>query len=217
MAETEIVRYATCRIDSDSEQIGTSFWIDENMLLTAAHVTDAANGDTVLIRTVNGEKFDGHILWQDINTKTNPGSDIALIYTDEMPDNYETLTIDASIPTIGTEVYWSGYAQLIGEPQIDRQRLGWGRVASVKYGNRGSFFEVDGLFNPGHSGSPVVLSGTTRVVGLISASAGEFELLEHEWENRVLILQELFNLKKRMGGMLFKNFTYEKTRRCHSR
>ena len=204
------IRKATCRVDSGGEQLGSSFWVGDNMLLTAAHVTEAAQKDSIVVRTVEGELLDAHVVHQDINTDSNPGSDIALLETNEMPDVCETLSIKTSIPSIGTEVVWSGYARLFGEPKIDRQRFGWGQVASVEYGeDDGVFFEVDGLFNPSHSGGPVVVSETGQVIGLVSASAGGFEELEQEWIGRIEMLQELFRLQQRPNGMLFRTFTYE--------
>jgi len=154
MSISDTIREATCRVDSKGEQLGSSFWVDENMLLTAAHVTEAADQNSIVVRTVKGESLDAQVVHQDVNTDSNSGSDIALLETTEMPNIYETLSINTSIPSIGTEVVWSGYARLFGESKIDRQRFGWGQVASKEYGeNDGVFFEVDGLFNPSHSGA----------------------------------------------------------------
>jgi hypothetical protein len=206
----ETIRKATCRVDSEGEQLGSSFWVNENMLLTAAHVTEAAQQNSIAVRTVEGELLDAQVVRQDVNTDSNPGSDMALLETNEMPNLYETLPLNTNIPSIGTELVWSGYARLFGESKIDRQRFGWGRVASKEYGeNDGTFFEVDGLFNPSHSGGPVVVSETGQVVGLVSASAGGFERLEQEWTNRIEMLQELFSLQQGPSGMLFRTFTYE--------
>lgn len=210
METEEIIRKATCRVDSGGKQLGSSFWVGENTLLTAAHVTEAAQQDSIVVRTVEGELLDAQVTHQELNTDNNSGSDVALLETNEMPNTYETLSINTSIPSIGTEVVWSGYARLFGEPKIDRQRFGWGHVASEEYGKDSSrFFEVDGLFNPSHSGGPVVVSETSQVVGLVSASAGGFEELEQAWTNRIGMLQELFNLQQGPSGMLFRTFTYE--------
>lgn len=205
----KIIRLSTCRIDSAGEQLGSCFWVDDNQLLTAAHVTEAAEQGSITVRTSEGETIEGEVIREDLNTDENPGSDIAVIKTEEQPDKFETLPINKDLPSIGTDVVWSGYARLMGESKIDRQRFGWGKVASVDYGNNeGSFFEVDGLFNPSHSGGPVVVAETGQVVGVVSASAGGFERLKQEWTKRVNLLQELLSLSKNAGGMMFRTYTY---------
>lgn len=210
MGIQERIKQATCRVDSGGEQLGSSFWVNNGVLLTAAHVTDVAQQDSVNLQTIHGAKIEAKIVYQDVNTEDNPGSDIAVLETDEMPEEATTIPINSDIPSIGTEVVWSGYARLIGEFKIDRQRFGWGRVASEQYGESNStFFEVDGLFNPSHSGGPVVDTQSGEVVGVVSASAGGFERLEEEWEERIGMLQELFSLQQQSSGMLFRTYTYE--------
>jgi V8-like Glu-specific endopeptidase len=210
MGIQERVKQATCRVDSGDAQLGSSFWIDEGVLLTAAHVTEVAKQGSVRVRTIHGDKIEAEVVYQDVNTEDNLGSDIAVLETDKMPDEGTTLPINPDIPPIGTEVVWSGYARLIGESKIDRQRFGWGKVASGQYGEGNSaFFEVDGLFNPSHSGGPVVDTQSGEVVGVVSASAGGFERLEKEWEERIGMLQELFSLQQGSSGMLFRTYTYE--------
>jgi len=210
MGIQERIKQATCRVDSGGDQLGSSFWVEEGVLLTAAHVTEVAQRGSVKVRTIHGAEIEAEVVYQDGNTEDSPGSDIAVLETDEMPDEGATLPINPDIPSIGTEVVWSGYARLIGESKIDRQRFGWGRVASEQYGEGNStFFEVDGLFNPSHSGGPVVDTQSGEVVGVVSASAGGFERLEEEWEERIGMLQELFSLQQGSSGMLFRTYTYE--------
>ncbi len=197
---------ATCRVDGDSEQLGTAFWISEQHLLTADHVAGA--NDDLRLTTNNGDVLEGEIVKRSEDSGIK-GADVALLRTSVTPDDVEILSISPTIPEIGSEVIWSGYARLFGEDEIERQRLGWGRVASEPYRDlQGLFFEVDGLFNPGHSGGPVIVEKTGDVVGVVSASAGDFEKLTQEWTERVKMLQELFKLQQ-SGGMLFRTFTYD--------
>ncbi|WP_160113897.1 S1 family peptidase [Halobellus limi] len=204
------IRDATCRVDSRGSQLGSAFWVDSNLLLTAAHVVEASPDETVSIRTVDGESFQADIVKKDVNTDQNSGSDLALLEADVPPEDYEVLPMNTEIPSIGTEVLWSGYARLVGEPKIDRQRFGWGRVASTEYGEgEGSFFEVDGLFNPSHSGGPVIDNASGNVVGVVSASAGGFGDVEQKWTEQITQLQELFKLQSSSDGMLFRTYEYE--------
>lgn len=195
------VKKATCRVDHGRQQIGSSFWVNDNLLATAAHVVDAAPEDTVTIQTFEGERFTAKTVYRDPNTRDDPGSDLAIIETSDQPGDHEILSIDSVIPPISTEVLWAGYARLFGEPKIDRQRFGWGRIASEEYAeSNGTFFEVDGLFNPSHSGGPVIQNSTGQVIGVVSATAGGFDRLEEAWNNRVHDIQTLFNISKTISG-----------------
>ena len=210
MSLQDRIKKATCRVDSDGQQLGSSFWVDENRFLTAAHVTEAADQGSISIKTFDGESIEAQVVYQDLNHDDDPGSDLALLETNAKPERYDILGINTEIPPIGTDVTWSGYARLIGEPQIERQRFGWGKIASEGYGgDSSSFFEVDGLFNPSHSGGPVVRTESGEVVGVVSASAGGFEKLEEQWTYQVSKLQELFRLHQHSPEMLFSTITYE--------
>lgn len=205
----ERIQKSTCRVDYEGNQLGSSFWVDDDTLITAAHVVEEVKNKKLEIQTPRNQILDVSVIYMDINSDKNPGSDLALLKTSKTPNECETLNIKPEIPSIGSEVIWSGYARLFGEPKIDRQRFGWGKVASKKYSNerKGSFFEVDGLFNPSHSGGPVIESKSKSVVGVVSARAGGFRKLEESMRNDVVKINELFNLATNMGtGAVWANF-----------
>jgi len=58
----EKIRQATCRVDSGGEQLGLSFWVEEEVLLTAAHVTEIAQKDSVTVRTAHGKKIETELV-----------------------------------------------------------------------------------------------------------------------------------------------------------
>lgn len=195
------IRKATCRVDSNNQQLGTAFWVSDDRLVTAAHVVDAFDGDRASIQTVEGDSIQFQVVSSDPHTPSSPGTDLALIEADSRPDDQETLDLVGDIPPVGGEVVWSGYARLFGEPKIDRQRFGWGKVASTAYGPGDiGMFEVDGLFNPSHSGGPVVSEESGKVVGVVSASAGAFEKLEDAWAKRANLLGEILQVYKMSVG-----------------
>ncbi|WP_435078429.1 S1 family peptidase [Halococcus sp. AFM35] len=195
------IREATCRVDKGGDQLGSAFWVTDNQLITAAHVVEHYAGDGVSIQTVNDESVSCKVVHYDTNTEADPGTDLALLQSEVEPDDHETLSITQEVPSLGAEVVWSGYARLFGEPKIDRQRFGWGRVASAEYGeSTAEFFEVDGLFNPSHSGGPVVSKESKDVVGVVAASAGAFDNLEEAWGTRSHLLNEAFSLYDRATG-----------------
>lgn len=195
MAIENRIRKATCRVDQEGRQQGSAFWVSDNMLISAAHVLNQSQKDDATVRTFDGEVIDCDIEHINVSTIDNSGTDLALLSTDEVPEDFETLEIDQRIPTIGTEVIWSGYARLLGESKMERQRFSWGRVASTEYGKGDAqFFEVDGLFNPGHSGGPIISKDTEQVVGVVSASAGAFDNLEDAWNTRSKILTDALDL-----------------------
>lgn len=204
----EQIEKATCRVDAGNIQLGTAFWVDCERLITAAHVVEEIEDDTVTLQDAEGTSFEARVEYSDPNTVDKSGTDLALLSTKAAASD-GGLSLDSEVPSIGTELVWSGYARLFGESKIDRQRFGWGRVASREYEiGRGTFYEVDGLFNPSHSGGPVVDKETGEVVGVVSASAGEFDQLIDKWLERVRVLQGLFDLAKG-GGMLYRNYSYD--------
>lgn len=205
MVEEQSIRKATCRVDQGGFQLGSSFWVNDQYLVTAAHVIEEVTDNQLTIKTFDGEIIGAEVVTSDPGRPETSGSDLAVIKADKTSDQCETLDVEVTVPPIGTEVLWSGYARLFGEKdQIDRQRFGWGNIASETYGNnRGSFFEVDGLFNSSHSGGPVVDVETGDVVGIVSASAGEFTALKSSWSELVGRLTALFNLQQQEDSMLF--------------
>lgn len=195
MSSVSDVRAATCRVDAANRQLGTAFWIADRYLLTAAHVVTAANSNSLAVVTDDETCVSVQV------ADKNRGADLAVLEAAERPDDIELLSVSAETPRIGTEVVWSGYAQLIGESKVNRQRFGWGPVASDSYDDDGGcFFEVDGLFNPGHSGGPVISQESGEVVGVVSASAGSFEQMLERWSDRVHRLKNLFKVTSDISG-----------------
>jgi len=208
MGIEEQIRSATCRVERTRSQ-GSAFWVADGHLITAAHVVANNDSDDITVQTHNGEALDADVIYADQNTAKDPGSDIAVLSTDSFPGECQSLSVSSTIPDIGMNVVWSGYARLVGEDPIDRQRFGWGRIASLSYpSGDGAFFEVDGLFNPSHSGGPVVNEETGEVVGIVAQSAGSFEDLYEQWEEKVETLTGLFRLSEQSQGMMYRNFSY---------
>jgi len=189
MCSLSTVRAATCRVDVKGRHLGSAFWVDDRLLLTADHVVREAERDTFTLNTHDGARITSHVSDQI------GGADLAMLQADERPSRVESLSVSADVPEIGSEVVWTGYARLIGEGQLDRQRFGWGPIASTSYANDGGrFFEVDGFFNPGHSGGPVIDQASEKVVGVVSESAGNFEKKLELWDDRVHRLENMFTL-----------------------
>lgn len=195
MCSLSTVRAATCRVDVKGRHLGSAFWVDDRLLLTADHVVREAERDTFTLNTHDGARITAHVSDQI------GGADLAMLQADERPSGVESLSVSADVPEIGCEVVWTGYARLIGEGQLNRQRFGWGPIASTSYANDGGrFFEVDGLFNPGHSGGPVIDQASEKVVGVVSESAGNFEKKLELWDDRVHRLENMFTLTSEISG-----------------
>jgi len=208
-----VIKASTCRVDADGKQIGSAFWVSDNHLLTAAHVATAQSENNLTVCTNTGEEREVEVIYSDSNTAENPGSDIAVLSAQNKPNDCKILPVSPNIPKIGQKVLWSGYARLFGEKDsIDRQRFGWGRVASEKYENGGGlFFEIDGNFNPSHSGGPVVHEASGEVVGIVSESAGDFTSVLEKVQNRIEPLTRIrdFLIQRRsISGTFNQGFTY---------
>jgi V8-like Glu-specific endopeptidase len=211
--EKEIQR-ATCRVDSNNRQIGSAFWVTNDHLLTAAHVVANESEQDLTVYTHTGEVREVQIIHSDINTEDDPGSDVAVLSAQNKPTNSETLSLSTEVPKIGEEVIWSGYALLFGEDDpVDRQRFGWGHVASEGYTQEnGLFFEVDGNFNPNHSGGPVINKQSGEVVGIVSESAGDFSKVFQRVQNRIepmTRIRDFLKNRQDISGTIRQGFTYE--------
>ena len=194
MAIEEDINQATCRVDKADNQLGSAFSVGSDSLVTAAHVVEPHADDGVSIETSTGESFSCEVEHCDPTHEGSRGTDLALLQSEEELSDSKALPISSEIPSVGVGVLWSGYARLFGESKIERQRFGWGRVASKEYGeNNAQLFEVDGLFNPSHSGGPVISEESEEVVGVVSASAGGFDNLEEAWSRRSNLLNEAFD------------------------
>ncbi len=128
----------------------------------------------------SGEPFNGIIKEVDIH------SDLARITTGTKLQVRNPFNVVESPPEIGQMCIWGGYPRLVGEPS-PRLRFAQGMVSSEVYNSReGVFFELDGMFNSGHSGSAVINRDTGNLVGIVIKSAGS---LEKEFENAINIFK----------------------------
>lgn len=89
---------------------------------------------------------------------------------------------------------WGGFPKLVGEPS-PRLRFAQGMVSSEMYKSQeGWFFELDGMFSPGHSGSAVINIETGKLVGVVSQSAGN---LVKQFENAIHIFKAIDAIQSR--------------------
>ena len=164
-----LIDQASFRVDIVDKPLsgrGTAFAVSERELVTAAHVVEKSGG-RVIIRGNSGTSSICKV------TRTDTDADIAIIETVESPKTSCILPIDADCPAIGTRCLWGGYARFPGEATPDRIRFGHGLVASSVYQKNGRYyFDVDGNFNPSHSGSALVDAVSGKVIGVVIRSAG---------------------------------------------
>lgn len=100
-------------------------------------------------------------------------ADIALLRLESEISDIIPFTFSSSPPPPGTKCIWGGFLTLIGEFATRRLRYARGMISSESYGSdKTCFFEVDGMFSPGHSGSPILESHSGNLVGLVTSSAG---------------------------------------------
>lgn len=197
----EALQDSVFRVDGDGDQLGTAFRIDEEAFLTADHVVEGAEDATLTLWFAKGVSVKARI------AARRPGSDIAVLAPEgDIPQRASEVRGPAEPPSIRDEVAWCGFARLIGEEKMDRRRFGWGRVASTTYTvGGGVFFEVDGGFNPGHSGGPIVDSDSGELLGVVSATAGGFDQLAKIWRGRTQKIRTLQQLSARLnqgGGFM---------------
>ncbi len=154
------------------ERVGTAFAISDSTFLTANHVVNPEREikpkHTVKLSRPNSgiAPFEGTI------KKVDNQSDLARIVTTSNIQVKEPFDVVEPAPAIGQMCIWGGFPKLVGEPS-PRLRFAQGIVSSEVYGSQGKeFFELDGMFNSGHSGSSVVNIKTGNLVGVVIKSAG---------------------------------------------
>jgi len=147
---------------------GTAFAFSDSKALTAYHVVhEQKNVDYVELVEPGGKRVNGKMV------SCNETADIALIETETALKDCDPFSPSEAPPALGSPCLWGGFPHLVGEPSVRRMRLAWGNVSSESYGNdNATFFDVDGAFSPGHSGSPVICNATGQLIGVVSGSVG---------------------------------------------
>lgn len=158
--------------DTRYNQNGTAFAVSANTLLTAFHVVEVREnhekGRKVYLSNSKGDRIEGKV------KKGSKEADLAVIEIDSDFDVSNPFDRSDNPPDVGTKCIWGGFPKLIGEYSIRQIRFARGMVCSEIYPvQEGLFFKVDGIFNPGHSGSAIINIETGELIGVASRSAGE--------------------------------------------
>lgn len=148
---------------------GSGFLIDDDLVVTAAHVVKDAASITLWI---NGEFVSGEVLG------TNDLADIALVRTDRSMDGHQFNFIEGE-PRIGTEVRALGYPLALLEDGAEGSQNGFSaNPGDITALNQSLEFSVgliedlirtDASLNPGNSGGPLITKDGS-VVGLVSGA-----------------------------------------------
>jgi S1-C subfamily serine protease len=166
-----------------SQSVGTGFaWAKrdgELLLVTAAHVVDAASVVTVI--APDGTEHPAHVLTRD------PVVDIAVL---EVADGLSLEPLargDSQRLAPGDPLYVVGFAlgtELLGDPTVTRGVLSGRRVVDgVEY------LQTDAAMNPGNSGGPV-LDDQGRVVGIAIAVIRDAQGVPTEGLNFAVTVEE---------------------------
>lgn len=164
-ARTGVVHLQVTRCDMWGA--GSGFVIDDDLVVTAAHVVkDAAD---ILLR-IDDQLVSGEVLG------TNDLSDIALVRTDTDVDGYHFEFIEGE-PRIGTEVRALGFPLNLSVEDAEGSRNGFaanpGDVTALNqtveygFGTIENMIRTDASINEGNSGGPLITKDGS-VVGLVS-------------------------------------------------
>ena len=144
------------------KSLGTGIVIsDKGEILTAAHVVHTV--DSIHVEFKDGQKALAQVVSSD------PGSDLALLKINKLPDNLSVATLgDSDNVKIGHEVF------VIGAPLGLEHTLTVGYVSSRRHASElknifknVDFIQIDAAINPGNSGGPV-FNKTGEVIGIVS-------------------------------------------------
>lgn len=151
----------------DDAGAGTGFLVDDNLVVTAAHVVkDAAE----IVLRIDGELVDGQVLG------TNDRSDIALVRTVRAINGHQFKFIEGD-PRIGTEIRALGFPQntdvMDAEGSLNGFTANAGDVTALNqvvdygFGNIEDMIRIDASTDSGNSGGPLVTKDG-EIVGLVS-------------------------------------------------
>ena len=135
---------------------GSGIIIGENgLILTASHVISRAT--EVLVRDINGKKYEAKVILNDINT------DLAVLKTDI---KNEVIKINKSRPKTGSSVCLVSNAFGLGI-NITCGVVSMNKISGIGFNDNEDFIQIDAAANPGSSGGGVVnLKG--ELIGLMS-------------------------------------------------
>ncbi|ELZ07498.1 S1C family serine protease [Natrialba aegyptia] len=152
--------------DSVGRGQGSGFLVDENHVVTNAHVV--AGGEETDLQYINGDWTTTELVGTDTH------SDLAVLETDHVPDSATPLTLADQRPVVGQQVL------AIGNPYGLEGSMSEGIVSGVdrtldapeREFSFPNVVQTDAGVNPGNSGGPLVdLNG--NVVGIVNAAGGE--------------------------------------------
>jgi S1-C subfamily serine protease len=156
------VRSGVVRIDSstcDGGGIGTGFLIDDDLVVTAAHVVEGAAS----LGLTFGDESDPSIA-SGVVVGIDPLTDMALIRADRNLDGHVFSLADSS-PDVGQSIVAIGFPQ--GEPMTLTSGIvsGLNRTISFEGRTYAGLIQTDAAINPGNSGGPMLdLKGTVQGV-----------------------------------------------------
>lgn len=143
-------------------QSGSSFLVEQDTLMTNAHVTPVEVGETVEVTSPDGESIDGTVLMKDTAV------DIALV---EIPKQKAE-----PLPLVGVQEQSAGQpVSLVGYPLGLDVSVTSGVASSIdtvtnlrESSGQHSLLQIDAAVNPGSSGGPV-LDSRGRVMGMATS------------------------------------------------
>lgn len=153
------------RVLSGDNAVGAAFLVKEGLLVTCAHVVDAAGAkgtEGLRLKTAGGSVVTGQVL--DEYWREAAAEDIAFIRL------HETLQ-DASPLPLGSSAETKGHLfSTFGFPKPTQELSGRGQIVGEASLDRFVYLQLDSpQVTPGFSGAPVYDEDTRRVIGMIAA------------------------------------------------
>lgn len=167
-------------------RVGTAFAISDSTFLTANHVVNPEGGKKPKHTVKLSKPNSGIVPYEGTIESIDIQSDLARIVTTSSIQAKAPFDVVEPAPEIAQMCIWGGFPKLVGEPS-PRLRFAQGMVSSEVYDSQGrEFFELDGMFNSGHSGSAVINSETGNLIGVVIKSAGS---LDKEFDKAISIFK----------------------------
>ncbi|MBQ4528352.1 MAG: trypsin-like peptidase domain-containing protein [Clostridia bacterium] len=138
--------------------VGSGFYVDENLIITNAHVVE--DNKSVTVNLYDGTSVKGKV------TESDSSRDLALIEVDE---SQTPLSFSTAELTVGQEVY------AIGAPKDIPYTMTKGIISALdRVISDNNYIQIDASVNSGNSGGPLV-NEAGEVIGVITLKAVDAE------------------------------------------
>ena len=174
-----------------ADHVGTAFYIDQKVLLTAAHVAKGCGAESLRLYEKGGRLV-------PVTVQLDDHADLAVLELDQSAQDHQDFA------PLGCAVPSGGRVFALGFPTVSRRVGYWsvhphvtGGVVNNERGNFGknTTFLYSGLTVKGQSGGPIV-DENFHVAGVVSEGIDNYVFTDDIWKNHTTNLNEAVSVNR---------------------